>query len=1315
MTNRSFVNYVYGVVTIGGLIVNKEPLQFTESSSQPCTWTISVNLLNDNPAQDILQVQYKSSLYNVIASFTNDANDKIYYYGTVSVPSPTTGNATGTPDNITISTTTSIYNLAYTGSPLICTVGDADPSITHYGYFYDSIRNEGVFNIQTTILYDPVTVCSSSVCGPTRVVADRHTSPMTRTRIYEITFSTSTTTSSQMLSILSAQATIPSLFSSSVQTTVSCPPSSITAYGYKGAISSFDCQVEMTGPSVLTTQQPAAFFFPTKGNRTSGVYTFYFYTQSPATHILLLQAFGTSNFVDRQYTITFTKMTSTYFINSIVSSNNTVAVLPTNPSALMSFSTTKNLSPSTLTWTVDDQLRERMLYHTFPFSFGYGNADSYVHTLSLIIPSFYQFSPFKLTVETYGTSNFLTVQKSVTGNEDIIAPQLLNINYQFLDYNSGIIKLKIKDLGSGVKKIVIAGNELTINDLLNGTVRDGWFSKEISFSMFGDYVTAILIYDIAGNVKEYSMDALYIDENQSLKTIPNIYTISRMDVFNIGNVAYSHIDIINVTTQTQPFWIAFDLVSAPFVKSRWSPQLLVLGNGMATQRKIVTGRYDGDAYYIRWDVPIGSIPGELPFLLINRDISSQLLRLRKVLSVDGPTIVNKGLYTQATGPKFVINAKVLEVVITPGGTGGVISWTGVIFDYALFASAQIVIQGSEDPLPYQFAVLPNATGIFEISIPIASNCKTQNYTVSRLEVVTITKQLLTYDPYYGIDSINPLSGIDLINIKCTPTVDNTPPDVTAWNVIEVIPRYRYKVDYTVQEQGTSGLSARHIPVVYALNSAKDLLSFNSTRQGATNTIQSTYTAIIDLPYGFVLGGGFGLSLYGLVDNNLNFNGYSTYDLESLGFKAYFPTFDIIDPVITSIDPLTQDSKGVGQLVVKGDAFGSPLQLATVKGFIQCDGGAIIPVQSSHLPINLFSMSLDHSHRQLSTVTNFTVASYAPPPVPAVICPNNCNSRGNCTSSGCVCTSPYIGSDCLGQTDNATKTTIDQTVPTTSFLTNQTDANNTITATQIVTTISLVEIREMDIDDKEVVSYKQLNWTPYNLTLNSTEKQVFLYNTTIQGDKATINVTLEYLEMEQTYNFANQNFTVPSQSVKYSVAISNYVFASQLNHMVLLFNTSIGRDECASKEAGYLDSSNNLLAWIELSVGQNVLYARFQQNAIVDDRIVSIQNSIVPNNNTNSVNNTALVGIHLPIFSNYAIIDPDFSLLLTDKKVTTTCINGEMVEEEKNENWKVIVIAVVCSAVGATVLVIATVYILKKNKWRIREQTIKLRRRKPRGN
>ncbi|EGG23210.1 EGF-like domain-containing protein [Cavenderia fasciculata] len=1314
---------------ISGMVYNKPSTQYVGALSQSCNWTVSFGLV------DPMGLPMTNVLFGAVnAQSSQDAYGSTYYYAMVYL-TPDASNSTASL-KISVSVTTSVgTTIINTTGLLMCILSTTDPAnaFTVSPPFYDPLKNKIVVYATTTTLATPDNICVSSTCSPWRVIADHSASRLTRERIYELTFMTSSSVLDNNVSLFGKSTIIPPIFNYIVLPTVLWATLTVSFSGIVGGMVEMYVKVEMSAPSVLYAY-PTSKFFPYEGTRTNGTYLYYFYTTDDSPHLCPFRSEGTSNYPNKMLTLTFSLEPVYYFIDSEMIIVNSVKP----QSSLVSVKANKNVSPTHLTMTYDTQTFSRYILHTFPFSYGAGRSDLYVSTLSLIAPSFYQYSPMSVVITTVNASQSADAVIQ-SANQDIIIPQLLAINYEMLDYNTGIIKMHVSDVGSGVYKISIVGNDLTINDLLNGTVRLGWYAKTITFDQF-DQNVAITIEDMAGNVRMHQMGTLFVDENKVLQTIPNIYEISRVDALNIIDFTYMATQV-DVTTKTQLFWIAFNLKFAPFPLDRWTPQVLLQGYGMATQRKIVYGKY-ADAYYVRWEIPVGTIPGEMfPFMLINRDITSQLLQQRTTdVGMTTPLIINTG-YTESIGPKISINATTTTTYTIPQGNGGIISWTGQIYG-RLFKEGSVVIQSSIDPLPYEMTINPDPSNQFILTIPIASNCRDQNFTITRLQVTTIVDEVLVYDYYGTSDSFNPLKNAQVITIMCTLVDDTEPPVLDFWNVTEVVPRYRYIVNFRVKEIGISGIASRHNPVVYALNSVKQLLAFDSVRSGSDGFL-SNYQAVVELPYGYALGGGFALSIYGLVDNTINFNGYSTDDLIAEGYNAFFSMADVLDPVISSVGTLVQDSKGVGRLVVKGDGFGSPLQLATVKGIITCDGGAVIPVPAIEtLPYQLtlyvsrpltsaqctVAILVDGS--RMSGATTFNVSTYTPPPV-VTLCPGNCNSRGNCTTTGCVCTPPYIGSDCLGQSDNSTKTVIDQNVPTTNFQTNQTTPNNggttsttgsttggggtTNTTTSLTTTISLVEIVEMDLDDNTVISYSQLNWTSYNITTNSTEKQVYLYNTTIQQDNgATVNVTLEYLTMEQTYNFANQNFTVPAQSVKYAVGISNYKFASQLNHMVLLFNTSIGKDECASKEAGYLDSDNNLLSWVQLIVGQNVLYARFQQNAMVDDRVVAIQNAIVQKNNsasTGSSNNTALIGINLPIFSSYAIIDPDFSLLITDKKSNTKCINGEIVEtnEEDSSNWKIIVIAVVCGVVGATIITISSIYIIKKNKWKIREYSIKLKR------
>ncbi|KAF2069023.1 hypothetical protein CYY_009654, partial [Polysphondylium violaceum] len=151
-----------------------------------------------------------------------------------------------------------------------------------------------------------------------------------------------------------------------------------------------------------------------------------------------------------------------------------------------------------------------------------------------------------------------------------------------------------------------------------------------------------------------------------------------------------------------------------------------------------------------------------------------------------------------------------------------------------------------------------------------------------------------------------------LTLTCSDTRETVAPVLTSFNIVspglidsqgivrEVV------VEFAVTETG-SGIEPSRTPTVYATETGFRSVSAKSELIGA-----GLYRATMKLPYSFGGFGGIYFSVYGLIDNHLNFNGYSTADLQAMGFGYYVQTTMSNTPHIQSAQFKMED-KGLTTL------------------------------------------------------------------------------------------------------------------------------------------------------------------------------------------------------------------------------------------------------------------------------------------------------------------------------------------------------------------------------------------------------------------
>ncbi|KAN0031157.1 hypothetical protein ACTA71_010238 [Dictyostelium dimigraforme] len=233
------------------------------------------------------------------------------------------------------------------------------------------------------------------------------------------------------------------------------------------------------------------------------------------------------------------------------------------------------------------------------------------------------------------------------------------------------------------------------------------------------------------------------------------------------------------------------------------------------------------------------------------------------------------------------------------------------------------------------------------------------------------------------------------------------------------------------------------------------------------------------------------------------------------------------------------------------------------------------------------------------------------------------NRGYCGVNGCICYTPYFGIDCKSIIIPPTLSPVGPSVEIPKF-------------PNFFNGVLVYQIREIDIFDSVMKSYSLTSWT-----LNSVSSSILNYQTTITSNNVitTINITTEFSEDQREANNIKRN--------NYNIQISPYGFSSHLSRLQILFKFQIQSNEtneiCSSSEFGLskpLDDSN----FIKLQVSNETLYGIFPTSCFVDNKILSITNSLLDSNDFKSKSNDvqSYVGITIPSYQTLVILNTTFS-------------------------------------------------------------------------
>ncbi|KYQ92705.1 EGF-like domain-containing protein [Tieghemostelium lacteum] len=253
-------------------------------------------------------------------------------------------------------------------------------------------------------------------------------------------------------------------------------------------------------------------------------------------------------------------------------------------------------------------------------------------------------------------------------------------------------------------------------------------------------------------------------------------------------------------------------------------------------------------------------------------------------------------------------------------------------------------------------------------------------------------------------------------------------------------------------------------------------------------------------------------------------------------------------------------------------------------------------------------------------------------------------------------------------------------------------------------ISIVNLNELNLSGEII---RQYNFSQWNLTVISTNPFQYQYSTDIQSSnitKTTITVTIEYFETSKSIEFVYNKFIeFPANSLKYSIEMSEYKFLQKTNTLQLIMSASITQSNsdgqsCSAKEFGEISGTE--FQYIKLQVNNLSLQGRFITYALIDKQLRTVSNVLLDENQnqTLSVQSQAYIGINIPFYYKYCLLDPDFSVLLDLDSPASSQVNSYC-DEKSNEKDKLTKAQLAGIIVGSVVIfsaiVIGTVGIIYK--------------------
>eukprot|EP01132_Coremiostelium_polycephalum_P005305 gene5305-6607_t len=805
----------------------------------------------------------------------------------------------------------------------------------------------------------------------------------------------------------------------------------------------------------------------------------------------------------------------------------------------------------------------------YPFGFSNGNAKSYRVSLSFMASKHSVFPQYLLKVVTNAVidSNYNIADPDYS--TDLTPPVLKNIEYFKINETHFLTRVYATDETSGIFAIYLGGysspTRVVIDSsyLVAGDIFDGIYERVMTVqlqkgNMF--YTPMIQLVNYAGSQVTFddfkstsTLELMPIDP-KTLYLMENPFSVINITNFQFSRQLFDENGSINETlrlnlTNASPNWFPVFRINYP--------------QGAPSRNFTATWDTATKQYQFLFDVESNLFSGlvdyELEFyyaiVVSFEEVAAYLgddvanLEVRSTVSDQMPPII-----TEITP---ITQTSILEGEVTIYSMG----WELKIEDGLNgFEWGQIKVLSDWDLAHNIFTLKPNPkghlvtgdkfVGTYRIIINQTLPCRSQFLSIDEI----ILKDSKYYTSRHSAIKLaystlmNPLITmsnqiIPPIELTCLSNSDNNSPTITAMSISPMVVDVGLQDDslrnVTVEFQVTDLISKisvfeRHYPIVYftyGRSSSMSAKSYPKTISPDGKTV--TFAAHKVIPYGLTPFKPITISVYGLIDELLNFNGYSSLSLNESNLASNIMTVFNPSLIITSTSKVTTNG---GVLTIYGSFFSvtktsSTLQLNDQGTFknISTDfiSGQYITTNISPITNNFKIKLYSQFYNNILESNEYTVSveiiptpspsSPTPSPTPSPTSTTKCRGtplcggekQGRCDDSvGCICIEPWYGFECQSQIINTTEPTVDDNTPETNTNGTGTLPNgDTINFTSL---ISMVSLRELGYDYKVLRTHPFSIWVLTNLSNQTTTLYHYSTNVTNRVNDQDFNTSVNIL-------------------------------------------------------------------------------------------------------------------------------------------------------------------------------------------------------------
>ncbi|KAN0025157.1 hypothetical protein ACTFIV_009573 [Dictyostelium citrinum] len=955
------------------------------------------------------------------------------------------------------------------------------------------------------------------------------------------------------------------------------------------------------------------------------------------------------------------------------------------------------------------------IYFSSPYGMGNGNEKDYQFKLSVLVPEYSLFiSPgYLLSTNTQFPS--ATPPRDNSLPIDTQPPSIESVEYSILPNSIVIIRLHIKDDISGFRSMLLGNTIVRASDLVSGDLNDGYYETRLVIRTFSQL--SLQLFDRVGNEFNPNSDFAnpFIGMNYQFPSEPSFissfldintfyFDKNDIDLSGFGSVVTVYVNYENSSPEQVPFFVVLLTGELNLNKVLWDYPMSWDSNKKIFKRK----------FYLPPRLNTGNIEYQLliPPLTISRETvyskfgDAALLRVKSTLSDEMPPIVSKAYFniqslTLNNGDSVMVKLNLQIDDPINGLKNGSLS----------IASDFDSING------YHFDFDPTSAinrspyyGIYEFSFQLSGNCRSQQFSIQSLELIDRSDHFSSTINPYAMSPLYKINDLPTLNLTCNNPLDTEPPFIHSLTLsrssIGTNSTNRGLIVDLIINDTDSGVSQKHIPFIYFDDSENNQFITRPTIVLEKSTLHSVhYRLETILPYKMGADTGAYISIYGIYDNHLNINGYSSADLLEIKIQSIIETQLPQTPILESYSSVLMSGSS---FFVYGNRLGTDSSTVIVMiDFLDGNGYKNVDYESrlgSAIKVAFVTPYLNEKSFFIKVLVDGNQSNeLLVIPIPFLESPNSEESlknycegtcgfpeRGYCPTdlSGCICNSPFSGKSC-SEVSSGTEIKPGEKPD---IISNHTSNGETFSYA-----IEILELIEYNIIGKPINRVKFDKWTFNNLTTSDLSQYVYSTNFTYNSVLTNINVFIKYFKNRDKVYFANRLLDIAEGTIKYQVEMSNYQFESRVNSLSLVMRTTINSNQenrCVVKAQG---NSSIASDFVQIQVNGVSIFGKLIKLAIIDQKIQQVSNTISQTlDGYSELNTGSYIQINLPYYSKSVSLDPDFSVLL-NPDARDQC-SGISDKDSGLSTSQLAGIIVSCVVAGGVLIFILSITLYKKFKY-----------------